>query len=261
MQNNTFAAMYVIIRNSFAELLRNRLGLILLFIIPALFLIAADLTAGNIIIPVKIGSGGIQTTLFLSQKKISTVFMSSAVAGFLTGFYTSYIFHNTKEYYRNAVACGLPAALYLVSVFFFFMFLNFIISLFISALILVLMNPLQSLNLLLSYLLLGLIYGLFGCIAGALSKDFLIALLPVVLLVNFDAGWLQNPVFYTYAQKSEFIKWLPAYHPCQLLFFSVFTTGYNAGSLLSGFIYGSGFFLLLLAIELIKLRNLNGRTA
>ena len=90
---------------------------------------------------------------------------------------------------------------------------------------------------------------------GLLSRDFMVAVLFIVLLANLDAGWLQNPVFYSSAQQSEFIRWLPAFFPCQFIFAAVFAGRINAWALLMSLVYAGGFLGLLYMAVFYRLRG------
>jgi hypothetical protein len=77
----------------------------------------------------------------------------------------------------------------------------------------------------------------------------------VVLLANIDAGWLQNPVFYSTSQETEVIRWLPAFFPCQFIFSSVFSEKFNLWALLMSLIYASFLFAALFIAVLIKIKG------
>lgn len=105
---------------------------------------------------------------------------------------------------------------------------------------------------------LGFIYGAYGGVIGLLSKDFIVGILFIVLLANLDAGWLQNPVFYTYAQDAFLIHCLPSHYPCQFIFAGVFANKINFHALLMRLPYAALFSSLLFIVVNIKIRGLGG---
>ncbi len=245
----------LIYKYSALELRRNMIGILLLFLIPVLFLSTAYLTASYESLPVKLFFFDKTEAIILTQKKISLVFMGAAVAGFLSAFYASTLFYNDRLYFKYCASMGMEPIRFAVSRFSFFVTLAVFLTLFISFILGGILTVNQPLNMFFGFLLLEIIYGAYGGIAGLLSKDYLVALLLILLLVNFDAGWLQNPVFYTNAQSIEIIRWLPAFYPCQLLFTSIFTEQTNAYSYLFGGIYTAVFVSILFIIIFLNMKS------
>jgi len=96
-------------------------------------------------------------------------------------------------------------------------------ALYVTGLLLFFYHPPRLGGVFLGFFLGGLIYGLIGIVLGILSRRELDGILAILLLVNVDPGWLQNPVFYAGAHNRAIIDWLPSHHPCQLAMLSVFT--------------------------------------
>lgn len=67
------------------------------------------------------------------------------------------------------------------------------------------------------------VYGGYGFLAGSIIKGELEGVLLILLLVNIDVGWLQNPVFYAEAHNQMLIKYLPAYFPSQTSIIAAYT--------------------------------------
>src|SRR5690606_12197025 len=106
-----------------------------------------------------------------------------------------------------------------------------------------------------SLMLTGGVYGCYGLAAGSLIKGELEGILLLVLLVNIDAGWLQNPLFYAEAQNQGIIRLLPAYYPSQSAIITAFTdhspwraSGYSM-------LYGAVFLLLSMLIFFLEMRQ------
>jgi len=237
------------------ELLRNKLGLLLLFVIPTCFLAVVEWTSGESPLPVKLYFFQTIDQLLLNQREISLVFMSGAIGGFLMSYYAILLFQQDFEYYRYCISMRLSAFTFVASRFCFFFTLIAAMAVFITLIMRLMMSFENILGVLAGFVLLGLIYGAYGGIVGLLSKDFMVAILFVALLANIDAGWLQNPVFYSTAQNAAFIRWLPAFFPCQFIFSSAFAGKINLWALLMSFVYVSVLFAVLFLAIQIKIKG------
>lgn len=254
-QNQSSNLFLLLYKQTSIELWRNKIGVLLLFLIPALFLGVAVWTAGEGTLPIRLYFYKKTQVLLLTQKNISLVFMAAAVNGFLSAFYANILFHQDFHYFKYCASMGMPPYYFAASRFSFFITLIVLLALFITIIIQIVLPINQLMMMLFGFILLGVIYGAYGGIVGVLCKDYLVALLLIVLLVNFDAGWLQNPVFYSYAQETELIHWLPAFYPCQLLFSSIFTEAANGWSCILSGSYALIFISVLLFIVFQQMKS------
>ncbi len=255
-QKDKRTVFFLLYRLTVLELLRNKLGLLLIFIIPSLFLAVVEWTSGEGLLSIKLYSFKQIDMLFLDQREISLVFMSAAVGGFLMSYYAILLFQQDFEYFRYGICMGLKPQTFLASRFGFFFTLTAILAVFITLVMRGMMHFRNVPAALAGFILLGLIYGSYGGIVGILTKDFMVAILFVVLLANIDAGWLQNPVFYSTSQETEIIRWLPAFFPCQFIFSSVFSEKFNLWALLMSLIYASLLFSVLFIAVLFKVKGI-----
>ena len=222
---------WLVFRLSALELWRNPLGLVLLVVMPAVFIGMIVWTASASTLPLKIFFGGETLQLLLTQRQVGLVFVSAAVSGFLAAYYALILFHNDFGYFRFCAFMGLSPALFTSARFAAFLGVTALLAA-LTAFGLGRVTPLeQPFAVFGGFLLITVIYGAYGGIVGVLSRSFMPALLLIVLLAQLDAGWLQNPVYYSAAQESPLIHWLPAYHPCQLVFSSAFTARDNGAAL------------------------------
>lgn len=246
-KKSVFLLLYV---QACKELIRNRLGLLLIFVIPTLFLAVVEWTTGEGTLPIKLYFHNQVSQVFINTKEISLVFMAAAIGGFLMSYYAVLLFHKDFEYFRYCISMKLSPVTFIASRFCFFFSLVTILSVYTTLLMRSMMSFSQTGAVLFGFLLLGAIYGAYGGIVGILSKDFMIAILFITLLANIDAGWLQNPVFYSTAQQSELIRWLPAFFPCQFIFSSIFSGKTNLWAAFMGLLYASVLFgILYLAVR------------
>lgn len=241
---------------SFLELWRNRFGLLLLLIIPPIFLGIVEWTSGEIPIPIELFFKGETQQVLLSQRDISILFIGAAVSGFLTAYYAILLFHRNFEYFKHCIGMGLSPTSFITARFLFFLTVVAALALFITIVVSI-MSPLQNpAGVFLGFLLVGVVYGAYGGLVGLVCRDFMVAVLCVVLLANLDAGWLQNPVFYTTAQETAIIHWLPAFNPSQVVFAAAFTGRMNMWAVTLSILYGTILFLLMLVIMHMRIRSL-----
>ena len=254
-RSRSSAVVRLIFVYSALELWRNKFGLLLLVVIPALFLAVTVWTAGEGEIPIKLFLQAGTQNLMLSQRDISLIFMSAAVNGFLAAYYASLLFQRDFEYYRYCVSMGPKPTAFAVARFCFLVSIVLFLAGLVTAIVsgfTTLERPLVALA---GYVLLGVVYGAYGGIVGLLNRNHMVAVLLVVLLANLDAGWLQNPVFYSSAQEDSLIRWLPAFHPCQLAFSAAFASESNGRAALLAAGYGLSLFGALIILVYLKLRR------
>jgi hypothetical protein len=222
---------WLVFRLSWLELWRNPLGLVLLAVIPAVFIGMIVWTASQDTVPLKIFFGAETVYVVLTQRQIGLVFVSAAVSGFLAAYYALILFHKDFGYFRFCVFMGLRPVLFTAARFAAFLGVTALLAA-LTTFGLGRVTPLeQPFTVFAGFLLITVIYGAYGGIVGVLSRSFMPALLWIVLLAQLDAGWLQNPVYYSAAQESRVIHWLPAFHPCQVVFSAAFTPRGNGAAL------------------------------
>jgi hypothetical protein len=241
---------------SHRELWRNRFGLVLLVVIPPLFLAIVEWTSGTQVLPIELYFRGETTHILLSQRDISLVFIGAAVSGFLTAYYAILLFHRHFDYYRYCIGMGLAPRDFISARCTFFLTVVVVLALLISVVVGLMTELKNPAGVFLGFMLVGVIYGAYGGLVGLLSKDFMVAVLGVVLLANLDAGWLQNPVFYSTAQESRLIHWLPAFNPTQVVFAAAFTGRLNLWAVALSLVYTALFVAAMLAMVHLRVRSL-----
>lgn len=254
------ALIFAVYRLSVRELLRNRLGLALLVLLPVIFIGIGLATAGKSSIPIKLYfSDGIEQVL-LSQHDIMLVFISSSVNGFLTAYFALLLFQQDFGYYRYCVFAGLPPTAFICGRFAFFITIAALLAA-MTTLINAHYVPLaQPWLVFTGFLVLGIVYGSFGGIIGSFSRDFLVSFLGIFLLADVDACWLQNPVYYSASQENEFIRWLPGHFPIQMVLSSAFTERANEKAFSFSALYAVLFFgilFLLVRFQMGRVSRIN----
>lgn len=243
------------------EAWRNFAGLVLLVAVPVVFLGTVWLTAGDVITVIKLYYPEETLQVSLSARHVCLVFGTVSICGFLAAYYAMTLFHHAFGYFRFWVIAGLPPGAFLLGRFGFFSALILALgagTTLLTAQLVFLVHPWWVL---LGFLLLGLAYGACGGIAGLLSRDPLIGFLVVAILADIDAAWLQNPVYYTSGQNLEFVRWLPAFHPSQLVLASAFSEDLNGQALRGSVAYAAVLLAAFLLVTTLRLGRRRGRQA
>jgi hypothetical protein len=246
---------WLVLRLSALELWRNPLGLVLLAVIPVVFIGTIWWTANQDAVPLKIFFGNETLQVLLTQRQVGLVFVSAAVSGFLAAYYALILFHNDFGYFRFCAFMGLSPPLFTAARFAAFLGVTALLAA-VTTLGLGRVTTLeQPFTVFAGFLLIIVIYGAYGGIVGVLSRSFMTALLWIVLLAQLDAGWLQNPVYYSAAQDSRVIHWLPAFHPCQVVFSGAFTSRNNGAALGGALVWAAATIAMLIVAVQGRMRG------
>ena len=236
-------------------LFRQKIVMVLLLIIPAFFLSIVALTASERLLPFQLASLKDDVFINISEKGISIVFFAVASTGFLVSFLALNLIQKNNEVNRRLVVCGYSPIELLIS----FLLTLFIVIVLIAVYVGLLTNAFYHIEHLIRFIsgliLIGFVYGSYGLVIGSLIKAELEGILMVVLLVNIDVGWLQNPLFYAEAQNQIIIKFLPAYFPSQTAIITAVTDFSATTATLNGILYGMAFLIFSMLIFFYKMRT------
>lgn len=235
-------------------LVRRKIVFILMLVIPAVFLTVVDLTTSERILPFRLASLDEETFIEISEKRISFVFFAVASAGFLVSFLALNLIQKNRDVNKRLVICGYHPTELLIAMMGALLLLITGIAVYVG-LLSNFFYPIEHLwEFMVSLMLIGGVYGCYGMVAGSLIKGELEGILLIVLLVNIDVGWLQNPLFYAEAQNQVIIRFLPAYYPSQSAIITSFT---DYSSLKAGgysLLYGAIFLVLSMLIFFQQMR-------
>jgi len=235
-------------------LLRRRIAIILLIVIPVVFLTVVEFTTSTRTLPFRLASLDEEVFIETSEKNISFVFFALASAGFLVSFLALNLIQKNNNVNRRLVICGYHPNEILISSLASLFLMILLIAIFVGILTNAFFNLEHLPMFIFGLVLIGVVYGCYGLAVGSLVKGELEGILFIVLLVNIDAGWLQNPLFYAEAQNKLIIRYLPAYFPSQAAIISAFTD-YSAGTAIwNSLLYGCTFLLLSMFIFFRKMR-------
>ncbi len=235
-------------------LVRRRIILILLGVIPLVFLSIVELTTSDRILPFRLASLDEEVFINISEKGISFVFFAVSCAGFLVSFIALNLIQRNSAVNRRLIICGYKPQELLISVLFSLLMIILLIAGYIGLLTNIFYEIDHLLSFIVSLALIGFVYGCYGLTIGSLVNRELEGILLIVLLVNIDVGWLQNPLFYADAQNQLIIEMLPAYYPSQAGIISAFTNYSSALALGKSILYGATFLIVSMALFHHKMR-------
>jgi hypothetical protein len=155
---------------------------------------------------------------------------------------------------RRLILCGYKTAELIVSKLTVLLCVTVLISFFVAGMLLLFFRPDRFLHVVLGFALGGFVYGCYGLLVGTFCKGEMEGILFIVLLANIDVGWLQNPTFYTDAQNTQIIRYLPAYFPSQTSMVAAFSKHSIRASFVGSLLYGSAFLGVSLLIFWRKMR-------
>jgi hypothetical protein len=204
-------------------LLRRKIVLSMLVIIPVLFIFIVQLTSSKDIVYFQLGIGGDNNSIKEVQGNLILVFVTMATIAFLTSFLALNVTQQYNNINRRLVLCGYQPSEIILSGLIVILSMIFIVVIPIGLCMSFFFHPMYRVSMIFGFLLVALIYGCYGMLIGSIIKGELEGTLLIILLANIDVGWLQNPVFYAQARNKGLIELLPAYYPSQIALASAFT--------------------------------------
>jgi hypothetical protein len=221
------------------ELARNRFALVLLLVIPLLFFTLVRITTTEETWSFRLASVSEDLLIEVSGRKESLIFVGIAAVGLLSSFLALNLIQKNAEVNRRLILCGFKAWEMLCARLSVLLFAVLLIAAYVAMLLLLFFRPAHIAALIGSFFLAGFVHASYGLLVGAAVRRELEGILLIVLLVNIDAGWLQNPIYYTEAQNQLLIRRLPAYFPSQASILSAFTDHSILGPTIGSLAYGS----------------------
>ena len=235
-------------------MVRRKIVLISLLVIPVAFLTIVELTAPTMIIPFRLASLSESVFISKSLKDIALVFFAVTSSGFLVSLLALNLIQIESDVNHRLVICGYHPFELLISNLLALLLVIFTIAVYIGILIHSFVSIRHFPLFILGLALIGFVYGCYGLAVGSLIKGKLEGVFFIVMLANIDAGWLQNPMYYAQAHNNVIIRYLPAYFPSQSAIIAAFTDYSAANARFYSILYGSAFLILSLLIFYNKMR-------
>jgi hypothetical protein len=235
-------------------LVRRRIVLILLIVIPTIFLFTVSITTSDRLLPFQLASLEKEVFIEVSEKEISLLFFAVASTGFLVSFLALNLIQKNSMINRRLVICGYHPLELLVSNLLSLFLMILLIAIYVGLLTHAFFSIDQLWLMIFGLALTGFVYGCYGLAVGSMIRGELEGILLIVLLANIDAGWLQNPLFYDEAQNQVIIRYLPAYFPSQTAIIAAFTDYSAVKASLISILYGLVLLILSMLIYFTKMR-------
>jgi hypothetical protein len=238
----------------FRMLLQRKIVLLLLSVIPCLFIFIVQITSSEKDVFFQVAIASSKTLIKAPEVNVALIFVVLATTGFLASFLSLNLVQQYQGINRRLVICGYHPAELVISGLFLMLFMILLLVVCIGAAIFLFFQPENPAYMILGFFFAGLTYGSYGILVGTLVKGELEGTLLVILLANIDAGWLQNPLFFSEARNKFIIQFLPAYHPSQVSIAATFTDLPLKNPILVSLVYAGVFLAIAFTISYYKMR-------
>lgn len=235
------------------ELTRKRLVLVLALFVPAVFFAAVFATVGSNLVPVILAAAGERVTL-VEERRQSLLFISIAATGLISAFFASNLIQRQLDANRRLVLCGFRATELITARLAALLGIIAATALYTWFALELFTNPRFPAGVLLGIIVGAFVYGCYGLLVGTLFRRELESIFAILVLINIDAGWLQNPIYYQNARSKWLIEALPAHYPSQIAYLSAFTSEHIGPLAAYGLAYGTAFLLAALALYAKRMR-------
>jgi hypothetical protein len=212
------------------DLIRNRVAVVLLLMIPTVLYVLIRITMGDRVVPFQLSGLG-DEIITASERDLSLLFMGMTAISGLSAFVAFVLVLRPVAADRRLAFEGYRPSELLAAKLLVLVAALVVVAAYATALLPFFFRPTRPAGVLGAFLLTALVYGAIGMAIGAVVRQELEGILVILLLVNVDAGWLQNPVFYGHAHHQGLIRALPGHYPGQVGMLSGFTdAGLLAGT-------------------------------
>ena len=239
------------------ELVRKRLVLVLGLCLPAVFFAAAVAMESNQLVRIVLAATG--GARLVEELDLSLLFIGLAATGIISAFFAASLIQRQLEANRRLVLCGYSPVELVAARLSVLLAIALGSAIYIGLALALLAGidlftpPRFSAGVLLGLVLAAFVHACYGLLVGTLFTNELASIFAIVVLINVDAGWLQNPIYYQNAGSKWLIEALPAHYPSQLTYLSAFTQEQVGRLLVNGLAYGC---VLLLAALWLYVRRM-----
>lgn len=235
------------------ELMRKRLVLVLALAVPAVFFAAVFATTGDGLVPITLAAAAGRVTL-VGERRQSLLFMSIAATGVISAFFASSLIQRQLDANRRLVLCGYRAVELITARLAVLLGIIAATALYTWLTLAVFSSPRFPPGVLLGLTVGAFVHGCYGLLVGTLFRRELESIFALLVLINIDAGWLQNPIYYQNARSKWLIEALPAHYPSQIAYLSAFTSDRVGALVAYGLAYGAVFLVAALALYTMRMR-------
>ncbi len=241
------------------ELARRRLVFMLALFLPAAFFAVAYATESNRLVPVVFAAAAERVRL-IEELDLALLFISIVSTGVISAFFAASLIQRQMDANLRLVLCGFRAAELITARLVVLLGIVVACALYMWLVLAMFMGlelftrPRFPAGVLLGIAIGALVYGCYGLLVGTLFRRELEAIFAILVLINVDAGWLQNPIYYQNARSKWLIEALPAHYPSQIAFLSACTSEHIGRLVAYGLAYGGVFLLAAVVLYARRMR-------
>lgn len=235
------------------EVARKRLVLTLALCMPAVFFAVAFATDGNRLVRVVFAAAP-ETPRLVEELDLTLLFLGVAATCLASAFFAASLVQRQPDANRRLVLCGfraselIAARLAVLLAIIAAATLQAALALGFLGRLGLFSDPRFPAGVLLGIATAAFAYGCYGLLVGTLFRQELASIFAIVVAINIDAGWLQNPIHYQDAGSKWLIQALPAHFPSQAAYLSAFTSERTGWMAAHGVAYGAVLLLVALAL-------------
>ena len=235
------------------DLTRKRLVLALALAVPAIFFAVVFATTGDRLVPITLAAADGRVTV-VEERRQSLLFISIAATGLISAFFASSLIQRQLDANRRLVLCGYRAAELIAARLAVLLGIIATTALYTWLALGLFSSPRFPVGVLLGLTVGAFVYGCYGLLVGTLFRRELESIFAILVLVNIDAGWLQNPIYYQNAGSKWLIEALPAHYPSQVAYLSAFTSDRVGALVACALAYGAAFLFAAVALYIRRMR-------
>jgi hypothetical protein len=244
---NTCVAMTV------RELARKYVVLTLALLLPVVFFAVTFATTGDRVVPVTI-AWATEPVTEVDERRMTLLFIGIAAAGIISAFFASSLIQRQVAANRRLVLCGYRAIEIITARLAVLLGIIVATTLYTWLLLSLVASPSFPAGAFLGIGLGAFVYGCYGLLVGTVFRRELESVFAILVLINIDAGWLQNPIYYESSRSKWLIEALPAHFPAQVAYLAAFTPDSYARCGTYALAYGSTFLVVALAWYSFRMR-------
>jgi len=232
---------------------RKRLMLALALALPLVFFAVVFATAGDQTITVQLAAAGATSTA-VSDRRLALLFISLAAAALISAFVAASLVQRQAAASRRLVLCGYRPAELLAARLLVLGMVVAIAAIYTWVLLSAISRPVYPAAVSAGIGLVAFVYGCYGLLVGSVLRRELETVFALLVLINIDAGWLQNPIYYATARSPHLIEALPAHFPSQAAYLAAFTHDGIGALALGSLAYGIVLLVAALVVYTLRMR-------
>lgn len=239
---------------SLRELLRNRLILVLAALVPLLSFAVAVASTQDRELAVRLARAPTPDLVMVSQRNSALLFLGIAAVGLMGAFFGANLTQRRVEVNRRLVLCGYRASELMIAKLAVLALIIVVSSAYTLGLLLLLLDVERPGGVFGGFALAAFVYGAYGLWVGSMFRRDLETTFAILLLINLDAGWLQNPIYYLDTRSPWLVESLPGHLPAQTALLAALSPHPIGETAAMALLYGATFLAIALLVYGLRMR-------